>query len=192
MANETQEKAVRESQINKTSSGGATATGQARENDSGKEDERLKDTDKRPEPEGAPEGGDFAEVKYAKPQGLQAEPANFSVTGTIPADVVSSPGGFVPLSSVSEGDREARLESTLGKQPIGDQLNELTREDLEGMDGPSVRAVGVQRGYRMPDMGGSRTMRASFLREQEKDERFLEGEGKPKKGLAARVLGGGK
>jgi hypothetical protein len=190
MPNETQDKAVRSAEIAKSASGTATATGQAREHDSGKEDERLKGADKHPQPEGAPEGGDFAKVNYAQPQGLQAEPANFSVTGTIPAEVVSSPGGFVPLSSVSEGDRYARLESTYGKQPIGDQLERLTEEDLEGMDGPSVRAVGHQRGYKMPEQAGSRTMRATFLREQENDERFAEEKGK--KGLAARVLGSGK
>jgi hypothetical protein len=192
MPNETQDKETREKELAKSPSGAATATGQARENDSGKEDERLKDADRRPTPEGAPKAGDFAPVDYPKPQGLQKEPANFSPTGTIPAEMVSSPGGFIPISSVAGDELEARLESTYGKQPIGDQLEELTDEQLVGMDGPSVRAVGLQRGYRMPEMAGSRTMRATFLREQGKDERFAEGKDSGKKGLAARVLGGGK
>jgi hypothetical protein len=184
MADTTQDPKVREEMLARSTSGSGSATGQAKEQASGREDERLEGSEDREGPEDGPEKGDFGAVEYAQPVGLQAEPANFTSGGTIPAGMVSSPAGFVPLSAV--GDPEAALERTLGKQGSTKDNRRLTEEDLEQLDGPSIRAIGTQRGYQMPDLAGRGTIRGKFLAEQEKDERFSEEE-PAKKGLLAKL-----
>lgn len=168
----TQSEETRGAILSQAPSNSASATGQAkREKD---EEERLTDHPRGStvEIEGAPEGGDFGAGTDAKPQGMQTEPAAFTPSGTIPAAMVSSPGGFVPLSAIPEGEREGRLRSTLGKQPIGDQHEKLTEEELGQLDGPSIRAIAVQRGYKNIPEFGSRTIRSRFLQEQDNDPLF--------------------
>lgn len=163
----------------------SSATGQAKENDSGKEDERLEGRDEQQEPQNAPTKGDFAQVKTEAPKGLQAEPANFTTSGTIPAGFVSSPTGFVPLSAVS--DPEAALERTLAANGRNRDERKLSEEEVEAISGVELRAIGVQRGYELPDFAGQHTMRRRFLREQEKDESLTEKS--EKRSLTARLVG---
>lgn len=171
MADTTNQSAeVRAEALRAAPSGSGSATGQAKENDSGQEDERLVGSEDRPAPEGAPERGDYGQVEYAQPVGLQAEPAAFTPGGTIPAGFVASPSGFVPASTVA--NPEEAIETTLGKQKVAAPPRKLTQEEVEALDGPTVRAIGAQRGYQMPDMAGSRTARARFLAEQDKDPAF--------------------
>lgn len=170
MAETTQDPKVREEMLARSTSGSGSATGQAKEQASGKEDERLGGSEDREGPEDAPAKGDFGAVEYAQPVGLQAEPANFTSGGTIPAGMVSSPGGFVPLSAV--GDPEAALERTLGQQGSTKDNRRLTEDDLDQLDGPSIRAIGAQRGYKIADLAGRRTVKAAFLTAQDEDKRF--------------------
>jgi hypothetical protein len=170
MATQTDEK--RKEGLSGAPSGGQTATGQAKEDASGAEEARLKGTEDRPAPEGGPEKGDFAPVDYPEPSGAQAEPANFTFGGTIPSNMVSSTNGFVPVSAVS--DPEEALERTLASTRRIRDDRKLSEEELEAMDGPSVRAIGVQRGYEMPDLAGGGVTRRRFLAQQEKDEAFSE------------------
>jgi hypothetical protein len=166
-----QNEEARKDALSRTAATGlGSATGQARENRSGAEDERLKGADKREAPEGAPKMGDFARVELPEPDGLQAEPAAFSTAGTIPSGMVSSPGGFVPISAVSDPKRA--IERTLASTGRNPDDRKLTEEEVESLDGASVRAIGAQRGYEMPDMAGGRSMRRIFLEKQAEDSRF--------------------
>lgn len=185
-ADGTQDPATREEMLRRSSSGDGSATGQAKDQASGKEDERLKGSEDREGPEDAPEKGDFGAVEYAQPVGLQAEPANFTSGGTIPAGMVSSPAGFVPISAVD--DPEAALERTLGKQGSTKDTRRLIEDDLEQLDGPSIRAIGTQRGYHMPDLAGRGTIKTRFLALQDADPAFAEKVAKvDRKGVAQRT-----
>lgn len=165
-----QDAATREQALKGAPSGAGSATGQAKEDAAGAEERRLKGSEDREGPEDAPSQGDYGAIEYSEPVGLQAEPANFTRGGTIPAAMVSSPTGFVPVSSVD--DPEAALERTLGEGGSTKDNRRLTEEELDQLDGPSVRAIGVQRGYKIGDLAGSRTIRAAFLAAQDEDKRF--------------------
>ena len=173
---------ARRAELSRAAPHGATATGQALHK--GEEDDRLSGHPRGAlqEPESGPEGGDFGEGTPAKPRGLQAEEATYIHSGTVPPNMVSSPGGLVPVGAVPESERDARLQTTLGKSAIGGDRRKLTEDEVAQIDGPSIRAIGVQRGYRMDGQFGSRSARAEFLRQQEDDQAF-----KPKKGLVEKV-----
>lgn len=173
MADQTQNDAVRAEMLSRSTASSGSATGQAKDQASGKEDERLEGQDKRPGPKDGPTNGDFALVEYAQPIGLQAEPANFTSGGTIPASMVSSPSGFVPISSIA--DPEEAQERTLGAQGSTRDDRALTEEELGQLDGPSIRAIGAQRGYKINDLAGKRTVTAAFLAAQGEDKRFTKG-----------------
>jgi hypothetical protein len=180
---EVQSEEARVAALSRGATHGASATGQAQR--ASDDAVRLKGEPRGSTVEinGAPEGGDFGSGTASEPKGLQAEPAAFTPSGTIPSGMVSSPGGFVPVSAVPEREREARLQTTLGKTSIGDRRELLAEEELEGLDAPTLRAIGHQRGYKMPEQAGSRRMRAEFLRAQNDDSSL-----KPqKKGLASKV-----
>lgn len=169
MANATQSEEARAAALAHAPSHTATATGQALQKE--KEDERLENHPRGStiEIEGGPTSGDFGGGEPQEPRGLQAEPAAFTASGTIPPAMVSSPGGFVPLSAVPEGEREERLQTTLGKTSRGDDGRALTEAEVDALDGPSIRAIGHQRGYHMPEQAGSRRMRQVFLTNQAED-----------------------
>ena len=115
------------------------------------------------------EGGDA-------PRGLQAEDALFVSNGQVASDMVPSPTGLQPVGAVAatpeeakemiekrKTDHQAYVEGTAKLENIDEQtINRLGKTEL--------RAIGVQRGYKMPDTG-TRAMRATFLAEQAKDER---------------------
>jgi hypothetical protein len=155
-----------------TSTGGAagTATGQAIQQHDGSEKERLKDLEKPPTPKDAPKAGDFAPHTAQKPIGLQKEEAAYAVNGTIPADMVSSPSGWVPAGAVA--DREEALERTLESTGRLPDDRELTEDELKKLDGATIRSIAAQRGYEMPAVGGTRSSRMRFLQHQGEDKRF--------------------
>jgi hypothetical protein len=157
------------------------ASGQARA-ETLKQDEVHPAGEKRDAPEGAPTTADFGRVKLPKPTGLQAEEANYTTGGTIPANMVSSPGGFVPLSAVA--DREAALERTLTSSGRNPDTRALSEDEIEGLSGAEARAISAQRGYKPPDLAGSRTQRRFLIEEQSKDQRFTN----EKRGLTGKVL----
>lgn len=111
------------------------------------------------------EGGD-------KPRGLQAEPALFVSNGQVPHDMVPSSSGLQPVAAVAATPEEAKekidqrveehqryVSRTQDKDRVLDEatVGRLSKTEL--------RAIGLQRGYDMPD-AGTRAIRASFLSEQ--------------------------
>jgi hypothetical protein len=188
MAVQTQDEDARAAALSQSTAGSSSATAQAQQKDA--EEERLADHPRGStiEIEGAPTAGDFGGGEPQEPRGLLAEPAAFTPLGTIPAAMVSSPGGFVPLSAIPEGDRENRLQSTLGKQPVGDQRQQLSEDELAALDGPSIRAIAVQRGYKDIPEFGSRSIRKHFLIAQAKDPLLFE-EKKSAGGVLRRLVG---
>lgn len=169
----TQDSAVRDEMLSRTTTAGsATATGQALDQASGAEDERLEGADKAESPEGAPEKGDFARVQLAEPSGLQAEPAAFSTAGTIPQGMVASPSGHIPATVTNASPED--VNRTLNSTGRNSDNRKLTEREVESLSGPDLRAIGVQRGYDMPALAGTRTQRRVFLEKQSADSRFKE------------------
>jgi hypothetical protein len=116
--------------------------------------------------------GDFLGTLPPKPTGAQAEEAEFARDGgSVPAGFVPSGGGPVPAGSLPEAEQKRRLDlkRTSGRLPDNEELDEDT---LGGMSAPDLRALGVSRGYKMPDAGGRATMMREFLVGQRADERF--------------------
>lgn len=178
-----QDEQARTDALSRSGAGTGTATGQAKENASGREDERLAGADKREEPENTSQKADFARVELDEPAGLQAETAAYGPGGTIPAGMVSSPGGFIPLSAVN--DPEEALERTLSSNGRNPDTRRLREDEVEQLSGAEARAISAQRGYKPPDLAGTRTQRRFLLEKQAEDPRFKE----EKKGVVAKVLG---
>ena len=115
---------------------------------------------------------DFKADPPTKPSGAQAEPAEFAKDGgSVSPNMVPSGGGPVPLGSLAPEEQKRRLElkRTSGRLPDEEELDE---DKLAELSAPEIRAIGVSRGYKMPDTGGRRTMRRTFLRAQEEDPEF--------------------
>lgn len=170
-----QNEQARKDALSRSAAGSGTAAGQARDGD-------PEPGEKQDKPEGAPSKGDFARVRLDKPTGLQAEEASYDAGGTIPANMVSSPAGYVPISGVSDPDEA--LERTLTSSGRNPDTRALTEEEIEGLSGAEARAISAQRGYKPPDLAGTRTQRRFLLEEQTQDSRFKN----EKKGVTARVL----
>lgn len=115
------------------------------------------------------EGGDA-------PRGLQAEDALFVSNGQVASDMVPTPTGLQPIGSVAASPEEAqtmidkRKEDHLAYVAGTAKLDELDEPTINRLGKTELRAIGLQRGYKMPD-SGTRAMRAAFLAEQGKDER---------------------
>lgn len=158
------------------STGPETATGQqikwaAGEQDVPKGDERGSQTEiEGGEPTPTIEGGD-------EPRGLQAEDALFSSNGQIASDMEASPTGLQPIGAASASPEEAQ--EKIAKRKADHQAYIERTPRLEQLDEPTIgrlgktelRAIGLQRGYTMPETG-TRAMRASFIAAQDKDERI--------------------
>lgn len=117
-------------------------------------------------------GGDFLGKLPPKPSGTQKEEAEFAKDGgSVPAGFVPSGGGPVPLGSLpaAEQERALQLRRQDGRRPDDKELGE---KDLEGMSAPDLKALGVSRGYKMPDAGGRKAMQRAFLRFQEEAPTF--------------------
>lgn len=170
-----QEDKDREQALKQAPGGLGTATGQARADLAG-DLEEIKGAARGsqvPIAGGAP-GADFAEGSTKKPQGMQAEAAAFTSNGSIPAGMVSSPAGLVPLGAV-DGDVEGRLQDTLSRPPIQTDYRALSESEIEQLDGPTLRAVAADRGYEIPGQFGARSARRAFLDAQKSDRRALRG-----------------
>lgn len=122
------------------------------------------------EPTPTLEGGD-------EPRGLQAEDALFSSNGQIASDMEASPTGLQPIGAASASPEEAREKMERRKADHKAYIERSPR--LENLDEPTIgrlgktelRAIGLQRGYEMPETG-TRAMRASFIAAQDKDDRI--------------------
>lgn len=119
------------------------------------------------------EGGD-------EPRGLQAEDALFSSNGQIASDMEASPTGLQPIGMTVNSPEEAQEKIDRRREEHQKYVERSPR--LEALDEPTIgrlgktelRAIGLQRGYTMPETG-TRAMRASFIAAQDKDERLSGG-----------------
>jgi hypothetical protein len=149
-----------------------TATGQALENLSGAEDERIENLDNhgsdRPIAGGDALSPDYSPFTAAEPVGLQAQPAAFAGNGSLDPAMVASPTGLIPVSAVASDHKEAanRIQGhfdAVEAQLTGGALkvDDLTDEQIDRLDGATLRAVAAQEGL---DIGenGTRTARKRF------------------------------
>jgi hypothetical protein len=125
------------------------------------------------------EGGD-------EPRGLQAEDALFTSNGQVASDMEASPTGLQPIGANSATPEEAQKK--IDQRKADHQAYIERSPKLERLDEPTIgrlgktelRAIGLQRGYDMPETG-TRAMRAGFIAAQDKDDRIggsvLKGQG---------------
>lgn len=110
-----------------------------------------------------------------EPTGLQAEPAQFTNTGSVIANMVASPTGPVPVSLVAGSPEDAarileeRREQVEQEKEARNPDRRFSEDEVNMLDGGELRAIGARRGYDMPG-AGTRSARAAFLRQQAKDE----------------------
>jgi hypothetical protein len=113
-----------------------------------------------------------------KPREGQAEPARFTSNGQLPHNMVPSPTGSVPVGAVATTveDAEKRIEEAVKAHDDflankrTEQNKTISAATVNRLGRAELLAIGAQRGYNLPDVVGTRTTRATFLREQEKDK----------------------
>lgn len=154
-----------------------TATGQARAQLLGTEDERLSEIEDRgstAETIGGEPKPDLGGRTVKNREGQDA-PAAFVVNGLQPAAMVASPGGLQPVSLVASDpdDAQAKLEQRRDDAPQHPRArDELSETQVAALDAPSLRAVAESRGYKdFPRLGAEGTRR-EFLRRQGEDRNF--------------------
>lgn len=159
--------------------GTSTATGQAMAEHK-KEIPKGKEGGNKAKIVGAPTTGDLGIKSPAfKPQGLQAEPAQFAVNGSIEAGMLPSNSGPVPaaaLHNTAEAAEKALADhkDTVEKQ-IKHSYEKLSHAKISRMSRAELQSVGHDRGYDIPQ-NGARVTRAAFVRMQDEDELAVEGE----------------
>lgn len=111
------------------------------------------------------------------PTGLQAEAAQFTTNGSVLGNMVASPTGPVPVSMVAGSPEEAQKVLEDRKAAI-ERENEgrnpdrrFSEEEVNLMDGGTLRAIAARRGYNLPG-AGTRGARREFIRLQEGDKTF--------------------
>lgn len=109
-----------------------------------------------------------------EPQGAQADPAILTTNGTIPVNMLPSPGGLVPVSAVvADPHQGAKLVQenydATEKQLLRSGTERLSRAKIESMNAGDLRSVASDRGYDIGDRAGSRMTRERFIAAQNKD-----------------------
>jgi hypothetical protein len=131
-----------------------------------------------------------------KPRGLQAESALFVSNGSISSTDVPSPSGLQPIGAVATSVEHGRKlvetrkrdhEAFVRRSPRAEALDE---SQVNTMGRAELAAIGVQRGYDMPD-AGTRATRAAFLAAQDNDETLGGGKVASKRGSAGSNNGKG-
>lgn len=123
------------------------------------------------------EGGDpTPDLKGPQtPRGLQAETAMFVSNGSISATDIPSPTGLQPVSNVATSVEHARELVKTKKDEHAAFVNRsvkakrLDEDEVARMGRAELNAIGVQRGYDMPE-AGTRATRAAFLAGQDADK----------------------
>lgn len=152
--------------------GSNTATGQALH-----ESER-----ERPENEGSPLGepeGAFNIFEDHENSDEQTAPARYAVNGQVENGMVPSNYGPVPVAAVArDADHAKELldqhNENLRKQILRPRTK-LTEAQISRASKQELRAIGISRGYDIPE-AGSRVTREAFLRAQDEDENTVEAE----------------
>lgn len=172
----------RQAALDAAPGGAGTATGQAKAFLSGEEQERLDSLESRGST--APiVGGDIKPDHEGgqPPIGAQAEHASFTTNGSLPAAMVPSPTGLVPVGVTGGTPEEQRarveehLKTARGRAATASH-QKLSRRQVESMSAAELRAVASDRGYDLGDNAGNRITRKRFLEEQDKDEGLADSE----------------
>jgi hypothetical protein len=153
-----------------------SATGQAVAQALGQE-EVPKGKDRGAPPSQAQKDAQPDYFKGAKPKGMQAEQAIFASNGSLEPNMVASPSGLVPVSTVARDEDHAQeiMEDRREQHQKYVELRSSNRnkrlsEATVGRLGHAeLRAIGEQRGYQLP-LGGNRTTRTAFLAAQAEDK----------------------
>lgn len=185
---EPQSEEAREKILMQAAGGLGTATGQARANLLGEEQERIDNLESRGSTQPIA-GGDQIQSDYPandtenKPIGAQAQPSAFTSNGSLPVNMVPSPSGLVPASTVAGSLEDASKAVEKANKERDDLIlrsgaKKLSRAQIEAMSAADLRAVAHDRGYDIGEYAGSRRTRARFLEAQQKDT-FSDGEQSP-------------
>lgn len=119
-----------------------------------------------------------------KPRGLQAEPALFVSNGSVPHQAIASPSGLqgpgAVLGSPEEAKRmvDARVEEHKAFVERSVSTKRLDEATISRLGRAELAAIGLQRGYDIPE-AGARATRAAFARGQDTDN-TIEGGRVPK------------
>lgn len=172
---------LRDVNLSRAPTGSGTATGQAIAQKSGEEDERISSLENRGSPQEVAGGdsikADFAGGETSEPTGLQAEPAQFAVNGTLNPAMVASPTGLVPVGAVAASPEDAvrRVEENLRAQEDAARtrsaLEPIDERLIDRLSAPELRAIAHDRGYDVGQSGG-RVTRERFKQLQSEDKRF--------------------
>jgi hypothetical protein len=156
--------------------GGNTATGQEAKVRSGEEGERLEGQESR----GGPEPDEKIQPDFLKPAkniGLQNEPADFVVNGSVPPRHVASNSGLVPVGAFAASPEDAETRLAEHEQNVQDSMRARSSSRrpiddvlIDKMSGAELRAVATDRGYDLSSTLGTRGTRAVFRRLQSEDK----------------------
>lgn len=160
--------------------GTGTATGVAQQHFSGEEDARIENLEDRgstvPIAGGSP-SADFAAGEPSQPVGAQAQPAHYTVNGTIDPMMVATPGGPQPVGALAGtvSAAQGRVDETAEAFKMQNRgfrgYEALDDAQIERLNGAELRAIAYDRGYDVPE-GGNRTVRMRFRAEQADDSRL--------------------
>lgn len=116
------------------------------------------------------------------PVGTQTEPSMFVSNGAIQPNMVPSPSGPVPISTVARSQEHANQINESRTQQISDSYNNtsarqrITDEKLARMTRAEIAAVAFDRGYDISSAAGGRATRSLFKAAQDKDQDLEDGE----------------
>lgn len=119
-----------------------------------------------------------AVAEGAAPAGLQAEPAEFTQTGSVVMNMVPSPSGPVPVNLVASDPEaaaellEERAATVREEQERRNPDRHFTEDEVNELDGGTLRALAARRGYTDMPGAGTRSARQAFLQAQSKDDRY--------------------
>jgi len=130
----------------------------------------------------AQEEGDYISGEASEPIGLQAEGAAYATNGSVPARMVASPTGLVPVSAVAGSPEAAEARLKQQRQAEVDavknrsgSLQEIPEDKIAAMNGAEARAILHDRGYMNTNDSNqlsNRAARRELIKAQSADERI--------------------
>lgn len=124
------------------------------------------------------EAGDYI-GEGTEPIGLQASKAHFATNGSVPARMVASPSGPIPVSAVasSPGAAEDKLKQQQKRELEAAEAratySEIPEDKIRGMSGAEARAIMHDRGYMSANDSlnlSNRAARRALIQKQGEDE----------------------
>lgn len=123
---------------------------------------------------------DIAQGKGDAVIGAQAEMARFTSNGQLPHNTVPTPSGAVPVgaTALSQEDADQAIRDVNDAHDAyvnrGTERRKLSKETVQRLSIPDIKAIGEQRGYDIPEFGGTRVLRQAFLDAQDEDDQIKE------------------